>query len=63
MNSIRQIPKFLFVGLPITMLGQVTEARFPKKNLNVYTTKLKHGKNDSKDYAKKLEEMKKHNFE
>lgn len=29
----------------------------------VYTTKLKHGKNDSKDYAKKIEEMKKHNFE
>ena len=29
----------------------------------VYTTQLKHGKNDSKDYAKKIEEMKKHNFE
>lgn len=29
----------------------------------VYTTKLKHGKNDSKDYAKEIEEMKKHNFE
>lgn len=29
----------------------------------VYTTKLKQGKNDSKDYAKKIEEMKKHNFE
>ena len=35
MDSIRQIQKILFVGLPITMLGQVTEARFPKKNLNV----------------------------
>lgn len=35
MDSIRQIQKILFVGLPITMLGQVTEAQFPKKNLNV----------------------------
>ncbi|MDP2336253.1 MAG: hypothetical protein Q8N05_07345, partial [Bacteroidota bacterium] len=35
MDSIRQIQKILFVGLPITLLGQVTEARFPKKNLNV----------------------------
>ena len=29
----------------------------------VYTTNLKQGKNDSKDYAKKIGEMKKHNFE
>ncbi|HUX56853.1 MAG TPA: sulfatase [Bacteroidales bacterium] len=35
MNPIRQIPKFLFAGLPIALLGQVAEAQFPKKNLNV----------------------------
>ncbi len=35
MGSIRQLQKILFVGLPITMLGQVTEAQFPKKDLNV----------------------------
>lgn len=34
-NTIRQIQKFLLVGLPITLYGQTTEAQLPKKNLNV----------------------------